>query len=170
VRKILGILVTIGTQCVCPDSVGMEQPKQSNCPTLSSFDLGYYLCPHVGSNNPVPQTGVMIYKRDSQPGKLAGIQNLCSTISKTVVQPLKQPDTTYAGRESDAHPGTLVCKYTLPSKWVKLTGEAHFTMTTAIHSPHDLERTFCPILKYDQMIEAQCGGKYQLPDGPEGVW
>ena len=161
-RQVMKVAVLLGAQYLSAECMDVHH---SSCPTLSSASLGFYLCPHLGSKNVVPQDmGVgMVYQRPSQSGVMAGIANLCSAVSKGT----RSDGKSYQGVESNPQSGKIVCKYKLPGEWVKEGGDSHFSLSADIHSPTDINKSLCPPLTYDQMNEARCQTTYQMKGGPQ---
>jgi hypothetical protein len=130
-------------------------PAQAGCPTLSSAELGKFLCPIAGAMNPFAKNTV-VYQR---PVDIKGaFSNLCSAISKSTRSDAK----TYPGAESNRVDGKLVCHYTLPRAWKGEAGIDEFAMSSTITTPISERSAVCPSLRYDELKSAMCGTTFEI--------
>lgn len=130
-------------------------PVQAGCPTLTSAELGKFLCPISGALNPFAKNAV-VYQR---PVDIKGaFSNICSAISKGTRSDAK----TYPGAESNRVEGTLVCHYNLPQAWKKEAGIDEFAMSSTITTPISERSAVCPSLRYDELKSALCGTTFDI--------
>jgi hypothetical protein len=137
-------------------------PLYAECPTLTSSNMAYYICPGSGAYNALPQNAKtnMVYTREANLNPLS----VCKAALKAGQVAIKSGE--YSGIESHKVAGQLTCRYTIPESW-KLK-DKEIKLQAAINKPTSFISSTCPTLNYEEVIGLLSGD--QIIHWEETAW